>query len=511
MRTKNSFINLIISWGTQLANVIFQFGIRTIFVIVLSAEYLGVNGLFSNILSFLSFAELGFGAAITFSLYKPIAEDDQIQIAGIMNFFKKVYCCVGCFVLVVGIALTPFISFFIKDIPDIPHISLIYVLWVINSGLSYFLIYKSTLIIAYQRKHIVETVNMIVKVVTIFLQAVVLLTTHNYVFYLILQVVGTVGGNFFVSRVADREYPYLNQYRHVKINKETLAEIKKNVSATIMHKVGAVLIFGTDNILLSKFFGLVVVGVYSNYSLIVSTLTNLVGQIQASVVASVGNLGVTASDEKKREVFEQYLFMIFWIFSFSATCLIALLNPFIEIWVGKDYLLPISVVSVVVFNYFLTGLRSAAATFDNALGLFWNTRKLPVVESILNLGLSIVLANYIGYIGIFLGTAISSLLSGAWFEPYILYKYGFKESPYRYYRLLVEYLFVALFNGAIITIIVNSIHINGFLGFIFRCMITGIGSNLVLFVIYYRNEKMKYIYDVLYKVYEIVKYKFNRG
>ncbi len=121
MRTKNSFINLIVSWGTQIANTLLRFALRTVFIHILTTEYLGLNGLFSNILNFLSFAELGVGSAIAFSLYKPLAERDETAIAGIMNFFRKTYFIIGIFVLVVGLSFTPFIEYFINDIPDIPY------------------------------------------------------------------------------------------------------------------------------------------------------------------------------------------------------------------------------------------------------------------------------------------------------------------------------------------------------------------------------------------------------
>lgn len=505
MRTKNSFINLIVSWCTQLVNVLLQFVLRTVFIHVLSTEYLGLNGLFSNILSFLSFAELGFGAAVTFSLYRPLAGNDEITIAGIMNFFKKIYYIVGLFVLTIGLLLTPFIEYFIRGVPDIPHIHMIYALWVINSGASYFLVYKSTLIIADQRKDIVEKNNIAFKVIQLAAQIGFLLFTHNYILYLLVQILVTLLSNLSISVIADYRYKFLRKRKKEQIANDVLKEIKRNVSATIMHKVGAIIIFGTDNILLSGFFGLTVVGLYSNYYLVIKTLSDFVGQIQTSVAASVGNLGVVTSVEKKSEVFEKYLFMIFWIFCFTSTCLMALLNPFIKLWIGDKYTIPVSVVAVLVFNYFLNGIRSVAALFDNAFGLFWDTRKLPVVESILNIVISIVLAKVFGYIGVFLGTAISSLISGTWFEPYVLYKVAFKKSPTLYYKRMTEYIFIAVLSGGIFTILADIIVLKGVSGFIIKCLVTGIGSNLLLLSLYARSDRMKGIYEISEKVLGIIK------
>ena len=249
MRTKNSFINLIVSWSTQIINILLQFILRTVFINILTTEYLGLNGLFSNILSCLSFAELGFGAAITFSLYKPLAENDEKTIAGIMNFFKKVYFAVGLFVLVAGLSLVPFITKLINDIPDIKYIHLIYALWVLNSGISYFLVYKSTLIIADQRKDIVEKNNFVFKIIQLVLQVIILILTRNYVFYLLVQIFVTIVTNISISVIADKRYPFLIRKRNEKINLDILSEIKKNVCATVLHKIGAVVIFGTDNLI----------------------------------------------------------------------------------------------------------------------------------------------------------------------------------------------------------------------------------------------------------------------
>lgn len=499
-RTERSVKNISVSLFTQLLNILFQFVLRTIFIMVLSKEYLGLNGLFSNILSCLSFAELGFGAAITFSLYKPLANNDYKAIAGIMNYFKIVYYCVACFVLIVGTLLTPFLPYLINGTPSISNIYLIYILFVINSSLSYLGIYKSTLIIADQRKDIVDKNNIVFKLLQLFLQGLILLTTHNYNLYLLIQIIMTVLCNFSISIIVDRRYNYLKAMGNEVISDNVRDEIKNNVRATLLHKIGAVVIFSTDNILLSKFFGLIIVGLYSNYYLIINTLSILTGQIQSSIVASVGNLGVTESSEKKMLVFHRYMFVNFWIFSFTSSCLISLFNPFVEIWLGKDFLLPYSVVSILVFNYFITGLRSASATFNNAFGLFWHTRQLPIIESFLNIVLSIIFACSFGYIGIFIGTSVSSLLTGIWYEPYVLYKMAFNVSPKKYYLKLVEYSSVAFICALISFLIINCVEISGIVGITLKFIIAIIIPNLILFLIYYKSKRFIYYKNLFVNV-----------
>lgn len=497
MRTRNSFVNFITAIVTQILNIVILFGLRTVFIKMLSTEYLGMNGLFSNILGFLSFAELGFGAAIAFSLYKPLAENDERSISGIMNFFRKVYLTVGAFVLTAGLAIAPFIEFFINDSPDIPYLKLIYSLFVINSAASYLGSYKATLIIADQKKYIVENNNFLFKIVTALLQLVALVAFQDYVLYLVAAIAGTIGNNISITIIANKKYPFIKQNSSEKIHDKHKAEIKRNVKATIMHKIGAVVIWGTDNILLSKFFSLTTVALYSNYYLVISHVNNLLGQIQASVVASVGNLGVEAADERKLEVFKTYFLLNFWIFGFSSVCLLVMFNQFIELWIGKEFFLPLTVVAVLVLNYFLAGFRSAAASFTNAFGLFWNTRYVSVIESAINLALSIVLLLRFGYIGVFLGTTVSSVATGLWYEPYVLYKKGFHQSPSKYYVMASKCLIVMLIDVLLCWYVINSIPFTGGLWFIVKCVIVFALSNLVLLVFYFKSPQFKSLLNVL--------------
>lgn len=497
MRTKNSIINLIIAWGTQIAMILLNFLTRTLFIKYLDTNYLGLNGLFGNILLFLSFAELGFGAAITVGLYRPLQDHDESQIMAIMDFFKKVYLFVGLFVLGVGTALTPFIEYFIKDMPDnIPYIHFIYFLNVLDTAVSYFFTYKATLVIADQKKYIVSTNTFVFRVVCMFVQIVSLVLCQNYIVYLIIHVVTTAITNISISVIADRMYPYLKKRMKVKLTKDKKNEIIKNVSATALHKLGAVIIFGTDNILISKLFGLVSVGLYSNYYMIISTLTGFSGQIQESVIASVGNLGVTSDEKEIKEVFEQYLFVVFWIFGFTSICMFCLFNPFIKIWIGEKYLFNIYTVFVLSFNYFISGFRSAAATFDNAFGLFWNTRFLPVTEGILNIVLSIVFAKNFGLIGIFLGTMVSSFCTGLFVEPYVLYKYRIKENFLNYIKLTMSYFLLYFVVLAITYGVSDLIVITGIVGFVIKMLIVGILSNIILCLVLHKNKNFKFVLNL---------------
>ena len=223
----------------------------------------------------------------------------------------------------------------------------------------------------------------------------------------------------------------------------------------------------------------------------------MLGQIQASVVASVGNLGVEAADERKLEVFKTYFLLNFWIFGFSSVCLLVMFNQFIELWIGKEFFLPLTVVAVLVLNYFLAGFRSAAASFDNAFGLFWNTRYVSVIESAINLALSIVLLLRFGYIGVFLGTTVSSIVTGLWYEPFVLYKKGFHQSPSKYYIMASKCLVVISVDLLLCWYVINSIPFTGALWFVVKCITVFVLSNIFLLVFYFKTPQFKSLCNML--------------
>ena len=252
-RTKNSVRNLSYALVGQGIGFIVSFIARIFFIRTLGREYLGLNGLFTNILTILSLAELGVGEAITYSLYKPLAENDIRKCTMLMQVYKKVYNVIGIAILLVGVALTPFLPLIIKDMPNIPYINLIYILFVVNTSVSYFFSYKRNLIIADQKRYIATFYRYLAHIVFTFLEIVYLVFFKNFIGYLIIMIAATLADNLMVSRKAMKMYPYLNSKEKIPLDKESKNNIIKNTKAMMMHKVGGVVVNSTDNILLSKF------------------------------------------------------------------------------------------------------------------------------------------------------------------------------------------------------------------------------------------------------------------
>ena len=501
MRLENSARNIKTAWMWQLVHILCQFAARTVIIKVLTIEYVGLSGLFSNVLTMLSLAELGIGEAIVFSLYSPIARNEHRIISPIMKFYQKVYVVVGTFIAVAGYLLTPYIDFFIKDMPEnIPDIELIYLLFVVNSAISYFFSYKATFVTANQNNYLVVMNNGVNEVVMTAVQIIALILTRNYILYLVIGIAFVLIRNVTITIIADRKYPYLREKTKGKIPAEIFESIKKNTGAMVLHKVGSIVVFATDNLIISKFVGLVSVGLYTYYCVITNAVTVFINKLFAGISASVGNLAVEADIKKQERVFNSMVFLNFWLYVFACGCLLNLLNPFIKVlWLGEDYLLSMPIVVCIVVKLYVTGMRSSVQTFKNAKGLYWQNKFMPLGESVINIVASVALVKSYGVAGVLLGTIISSVLTCVWIEPRVLYRYGFKKSPKEYYIRYIKYLFVFVAIMAI-TYGVNSLIVSdNLLTFVVKCIVSGILPSLIIIILYRSADEFAYVKQAVFK------------
>lgn len=511
-RSNKSIKNMLIAFVGQCFGLIISFIARIVFIRILGKEYLGLNGLFTNILTMLSLAELGIGEAITFSLYKPLAKNDIKKTKMIMQFYRKVYKSIGFVVLILGILIAPFIKYIIEDIPNVKeNIYLIYILFVCNTAISYFFSYKRNLIIADQNRYIASIYRYVFYFLLNFFQIVFLIITRNYIIFLILQIIATFLENISISDKANKMYPFLKEKDKISLDKSIKKEITKNTKAMMLHKVGGLLVSSTDNILLAKFVSIVSVGIYSNYFMIISALNTIFGQIFSSLNASVGNLFVTEHKTKSYEVFQKINFISFWIFSLSSILLICLFNDFITLWLGKEYIFSYDIVLVLVINFYITGLRKPVVTFKEAAGLFYYDRWKSIIEAIINLIVSIILAIKLGTVGVFLGTFISSISVCVWVEPYVLFKYGFNLKLSNYFKTYFKYLIIVIFLGIINFSICYYINLGLILGFFVKIFVCLFISNVCLYIIFRKKKEFLYLKSLMIDKSKIIFYKMKRS
>lgn len=495
-RTQNSIRNVLSAMIGQLGGILVNLLARVFFLHYLNQTYLGLNGLFTNVLTMLSLVELGVGPAMAYSLYKPLADHDVERLKSHMAFYKKAYVTIGLAIAALGLAFLPFYTVFMDEVPDIPHLNTIYLLFVANTVVSYFYSYKRSLIICDQKKYIETAVHYGAYFLLNVVQIIFLALTKNYVVFLMLQVLSTWLENFILARKADKLYPFLREKNVRPMDKTDSQVIFRNVAAMSMHKVGAVVVNSTDNILISKLIGLASAGLYSNYYTIIHPLQTITNQIFESIVASVGNLTATVKDgnvEHLMETFYDVFFFAFWIFTFCSICLLNLLHPFIEfMWLrNRGWLLDSATLYVLVLNFYLYGMRRPVLTFRDATGAFWNDRFKPIFESIINLVASILLAKPFGIAGIFLGTLVSTVTTSLWVEPMVLYHNVFYAHMRKYFARFFSYTAVGLVICVITTWLCSHVGYS-LISILPRALICLTVPNLLLLVVFYRTKEFQY-------------------
>ena len=450
MRFENTAKNMKFSFIAQILSLIMQFITRTFFINILGSEYLGVNGLFSNILTLLSLADLGIGNVLIYSMYKPLAENDERKMIMLMALYKKIYKIISLVVFVIGMAIMPFVNLLINGGTSIPNIKFIYFLYLMNTVVSYLCIYKISIINADQKNYAVviiqQTINLIANVILI----ISLIITHNFIVYLIIQIAFSIFSNLVVSKKAEKMYPFINKEIDEQLSHEEKAKIFKDTRAMVFHKVGGVVVNGTDNILMSAMINLVTVGIYSNYLLIINAIKKFTVLFFTSMSSSVGNLNVKQSKDYTYGIFKEVFYGNFLIYTFSCICLLCLLNPFIGLWLGNNFVFDYKIVILICLSFYVDGMRQTVLTFKDSMGLFQKDQIKPIVEAITNLVLSIILTIKFGVEGIILGTILSMLFVCVGTEAHVLYKYGFNRKVKEYFKLYLKYLIIG---GAIFLVV----------------------------------------------------------
>lgn len=442
--------NLAFALTAQGLDSILTFIARTVFIYTLGKTYLGMNGLFSDLLTLLSLAELGCGTAIIYAMYKPAAQGDERKLAALLNLYKKIYITLGLGISAAGLCLIPFLNFFLSDMPDIPELPLIYVLYLFNTTSSYFFSYKKSILTAYQIHHIVSKITMITVLTQNLLQMAVLLLTHNFLLYLMIQLAATFFSNMAISIYVDRHFTFLREYNKEKLDKESKVDIIKNIKAMFLDKLSSAVVTSTDNMLISKFVSTIVLGYYSNYTLFVTIIRNIMLRISDALTGSVGNLVSSENPKHAKKIFEELLFMNFWIIAVFSILLFCFINPFITLWIGDSYLLQLPIVFLICLNMYMRYIRNTQLIFIDTYGLFQEIRIKCISEALINLVVSLILLVplHMGVSGVLLGTFISNITTNFWFEPYIIYKKKFQEPLRGYFGKFFLYLGVTLATGA---------------------------------------------------------------
>ena len=504
-RVNNSINNIVMNIVFQIFTIIISFISRVVFVRVFDANYLGINGLFSNILNVLSLAELGVGGAITYSMYKPMRENDKERLCALINYYKVLYNRIAIFVAVVGLSLIPFLDYFINMDTAVPYIKVYYIMFLANSVASYLFVYKTTIISVAQKDYKVKKYNIFFTILKFVMQILVLMIFQSFFLYTLVQVIISLINNYYVSLKAVQWFPFIkkNKYALKRFEKK---EIWEKIKSMFAFQIGGVILNNTDNLLISMLVGTAIVGVYSNYALIIASVNTSASLIFLGIHSSVGNLNAGENMEKKKFIFNVLNLMGDWIYGFCSIALVVLSQDFIGMVFGDNYKLGNDILIVCVINFYIVGVLYPLFNYRTTIGLFQDTKYIMLIAALVNLIGSIVLGYKIGLFGILLATAIARLATNAWFEPYVLYKKYFKDSPVKYYiRRIENVLFVI---GVIIGILWGLYFIqiqNMFIKFIIKIVVCAIIPN-ILYTLRYRNTaEFQYLYEILKGKLKVVK------
>lgn len=501
-RTQYAILNSTVSAIIFALKIVVQFIGRSVFIYYLGKEYLGVNGLFSSILSVLSLAELGIGQSIIYSLYQPLANENYSKVRALMKLFKKIYTLIGFVIAFIGILLIPFLHLFINGGENIDNIQIIYLLFLANSVASYFFTYNRSLLNADQKNYITVVIDFLFSTLGIVIQIIVLILWENYLLYLMITIISTFLGNIVLSIFVSREYAFLKNPIVEKLDNETIDILKKNTVGNLASKLGSIIVTSTDNLLISAFVNLSVVGVYSNYLLIINSIMGFSTQIVTSVTGSIGQL--VASDDKKKgyDIFLKHNFINFSVLFFITCILFAVLNPFISIWAGETYTFSRLTITIIIINYALKSYRQSGWVFIDAYGLAWKLKWKPIVESFVNLIISLIflLVFDLGVNGVLFATSLSSVLVVSWWEPYAVYKYGLNVPFINFVKVTVKYFLVLLSASIFIVWTSGMFFIEGWINIFVRGSLGFLIGLMFYILFFFKTTEFQYLLTLAKKI-----------
>lgn len=474
---------------------------RTVFIYVLGKTLLGVNGVYTDVLNVLSLTELGIGTALNYSLYKPVAEGNREKIKSYMRFYKKAYLTIAGVIAVLGIAISPFLKYILKNPGSltIQELTLYYYLFLFNTVITYFVSYKYSLVNAEQKNYIQSNITTLTRIAVAFAQIVVLLLTHNFLFYLLAQSVVELLQKIFVTLYLDRLYPYLREKDVAPLSGEETEVVATKTKALICHKVGDVARSQTDKIIISSFVSVDTSAVVDNYVYIITYVGNFVNIIFDSAIAGFGNVVATESKEKQYRLFRVYRFFACWLFGFGAVGFYHLITPFIsDIWLREaGWMLSQVTVALLVMEFYLKGCRIVLLNFKIAAGLFEQDRYLPLVQGAVNLLLSIVLVRRIGVTGVYVGTLVSGLLANL-IRPGIIYRVCFGKTAGDYFRDGLKYIAVILLAGGIVTPIRHALMAETTVfSFVLMVIVITLLYNLLFLLAFCRTQEFLYLWHAV--------------
>jgi len=506
MRTKSAIANSSMALIQKVIEIILSFAFRTVLIYSLGSTYLGISGLFTNIFSLLSLMELGVGSSIVYLIYKPLNEKDNETLKSFLNVYSKFYSIVGLLIAIIGIILIPFLPNIINDYNSI-NINLIpiYLLTLANVVFSYFLAHRRSLLEADQKAYINSFNLSLFNIIGTILRIIVLLTLKNYNLTLVITLTLTIVSNIVVYYQTNKIYPFFKDKNVKKLPSDKVKELLKRMIASTMHQFGNIIVTSTDSIIISAYIGVIVVGKYSNYTMMTNIIYTTFSLIFTSITANIGNMKLVETKEKSKEVFNKLQFLNFILYFVACTIFYALVNNLITIWIGSEYGLNKIIAFVITINLYIMGMRHNVVSFINSSGLNYNTRYKALIEAILNLIISLILVKPLGIIGVVLGTIISFVIVSVWYEPFILYKNWFEEGLIKYYLQYIVFFILTISSMLLFNYIISFISCTNYLHLILQGVLGLAFTSIIIIIFFSRTSEFKYYINILKNLFKKIK------
>ena len=490
MKTKYTFYNAVSSLLYYLATIFLGILNRKAIIALLGIEYQGINGLFGNILSMLSIAELGIGTAIVYHLYKPIKEQDVVSIRLLMKFYRKCYFFIAIIISILGTMFVPFLGYIVKGYSLPYKLGTLYMWFLLDAVCSYAFSYRRSIFMVDQKNYVVVGCDLLYQFLVKLGQIAILYLTHNFILYLLVMVVCRILDNLLIYVVSNRMYPFLKDHASGNISSEILSDIKRKVKGAFFHKIGSFIVLGTDNILISKFLGLAVVGIYSNYYLIINSISSICTQILTAATASVGHLLRDGDCDKSYTVFMELQILNIGLINCAAAGIYNVATPLISLIFGEKYIVGEGTLLILTLNFCVQGMRTVYGVFKETSGILYEDRFIPLIESAINFTSSVILLQYWGLSGVFMGTILSSLILYSYTYPILVYRTVLKRTLPDYFRECVWFGMTFLSNIVLTKFVCSQISWeNPLLQVLSNILITVVISIIVFFVLYARWKK----------------------
>lgn len=500
MRTKKALVNSSINIITYILLFIPNLLMRKIILNTLGNEILGLNSLYTNIIAWLSIAELGIGSIIIYSLYKPFAEGNRKKINTYLKYYGKFYKFVGFFILIGGLITSIFLKYFIENNIDIRVATIAFIIFLLNSFVSYMFSHKLCILNVAQEAYKI-TIGTTISQLIIYIFQYFLLSIHpNFILFISIQLIVNLIYYIAINFYINKSYPWLGKESE-QLNSYEKNELFKNIKAIFMHKIGDIIVNSTDSIVISKFVGLAVLGNYTNYNTVIGALRRVVSMALNGITASIGNMLTDNDNDKAYDIHKKVFFLNFWVVSFIVITLYNTLNQFVALWVGKGYLLDNLTFIVILINLYFVAMRGSVEQFQNGSGNFHQDRYAPIAEAIINLVVSIILVKRIGIAGVFIGTLTSNFTIIFWTKPYVVYKYVFNKPLRKYFIMYFKYFILGIINLIITTFMSQAFKNNiSIVSFIINCLINIIVINFIYILIFFNTNEFKYYLILLKKI-----------